>query len=256
MNLVDLYKNKKYGFPIVSFIFAITCLIVSIPTYFDNSLVYLFAIHSKPTFFWQYFSGFFEHTIYNICTGNLAPWFIFVHLGFNMAILLIFGIIIEKNIGSKQMFYISFISAIINIISFMFITNIILKTGNVCSAGASSIVYSYAPIAIYLILKTLKANKNYNQILTYIYILVLFVMYGVITFLSSFLGSTIWHLIATIVGILYLTIFKKEINKNFTTSNVQVISKKKNFITATCLSLMPLLMIILIVLYKFKFIKM
>lgn len=252
MRLMNLYKNKKYGVPIVSIVFLITCLIVSISTYFDNNLIYLFATYSKPSYFWQYFSGIFEHTIFNICTGEYAPWFIFVHLGINIAILMLFGLIIEKNLGSRRMLIITLVASITNVVAFMFINNVILKAEFALSVGASGVVYSYAPIAIYYILKNLKKDKNYNQVLLYIYIIVLLCMYVIITCLSSFIGSNIWHLIGTIVGAIFLFIYKKNIDEQ---SNEKYIEKYKKNKFWLLLFILPISMLIIVLLYKFNIIN-
>ena len=118
MKLIELYKNKKYGIPIVIMIFIITCAIVTIPTYFDNQLFYLFGSFFKPQFFWHYFSGIFEHTICNIITGEFAPWFIWIHFGINLSVMLLFGLIIEKTIGSNKMLIITTTAMIISLLSF------------------------------------------------------------------------------------------------------------------------------------------
>ncbi len=58
-----LFKNSDYGFPLVSVILLVTCCIVTIPTAFQHELYYVFAMQSKPFFFWQAFSGIFEHSM-------------------------------------------------------------------------------------------------------------------------------------------------------------------------------------------------
>lgn len=241
--IIKLYKNPKYGFPLVSFILLITCAIVTLPTAFQNDLYHIFALQSKPFFFWQTFSGVFEHSIF-------PNWFIWPHFLGNISVIFIFGVIIERLIGSNKMLLLTLFGAASNILFFY-----ICYWGQYTSgSGVSGIVYTYAPIAIFILWQYIKKAKyNYEKdFLLYFLVLEFAFIWGFITAMSSWDGTNIYHFVATIVGIIFLIVFKKQIAKeiDFMISmdeNTQIKQKSKWIYLTTAI---PLFMIIILFLYQ------
>mgnify|MGYP001019988208 CR=1 FL=1 len=127
---------------------------------------------------------------------------------------------------------------------------------NPASVGASGIVYAYVPIALYIIVKALKEKKNYNQVLTYVYVVTIIVIYIVITCVASFSATNLWHLIATVIGITFLFIYKKSIHREFSEkisgNNTTKIKMNKALLG---LIIIPLLMIGILIAYKYQIIQ-
>ncbi len=198
-----IYKNKKFGFPLITFILLITCSIVTIPTYFQNELWYIFALRSEPFYFWQVFSGVFEHSIF-------PDWFLWAHFLGNMSMLLVFGILIERLLGSKRMLIISLTAAIVHVGFFQFR----FRGHMISGSGASGIVYAYAPIAFYILLILYrKYSVNLEKYKLFWAILMEFVFCWLfITIMSSWSETNIYHVVATIIGIVLVFIYKSTIH--------------------------------------------
>ncbi len=194
-----IYKNKKFGFPLIAFVLLITCTIITIPTYFQNYLWYIFALRSKPFYFWQVFSGIFEHSVF-------PDWFLWSHFLGNMSMLLVFGILIERLLGSKRMLFISLTAAIVHVGFFQFR----FRGQMISGSGASGIVYAYAPIVFYiLIILYRKYSVEIKKYRLFWVILMEFVFCWLfVTVMSSWSGTNIYHVVATIVGIGFVYIYK------------------------------------------------
>lgn len=246
--VIKLYQNSKYGFPLISFLLMLTCAIVTIPTAFQNKLYYVFSLRSNPFYFWQVFSGIFEHSIF-------PSWFIWPHFLGNMSIVLLFGILIERLLGSGKMLILTTIGAI-SYVSFFQIRFIGQTTSG---SGASGIVYSYAPVALYILWKFIK-KVEYNQwkdIILYLLGFEFLFIWGFVTAVSSWMGTNIYHAVATITGICFLLIFKKHINLNLDYVLAVPGTKKKEQKNKWiyCAFLLPVAMLVILFLYTNHFIN-
>lgn len=239
MKLLNLYKSR-FEFPIVTFIFGLTCVIVSVSTYFDNSLFNIMASWSQPRFFWQYFSGTFEH-------GIQPSWFLWVHLTLNLSMLLLFGFMIEKVLGSAKMLLVSITALLANIISFqLYFSN----THEPC-CGASAVFYGYGPIAFYIIVKVFLYNRKlvWKQFLWYIYLFEFSAMWILMPLISPFV-TNLFHTIGLVVGIVFLCIWRNAI-KNEVDYLISEKQKKAQGMNKwyNILWLLPLSMMLIILLY-------
>lgn len=211
-----LYKRQKYGFPIVTVVLLLTCSVITIPTYFNKELWYVFANQSKPFYFWQIFSGNFEHSIFPINSmwmlfdGNYS-WFLWIHFFGNMSILLIFGMIVERILGPYKFLLLSIFGLCSHVIFFQ-----IKYYGEIhFGSGASGIVYTYIPVALYIIIKHINQGKINlkGDKLFYLVIFNLILSWIVVTIFSTWEETNAAHLLATIVGIVFLLLFCKQIDK-------------------------------------------
>ena len=101
---------KKY--PVVITL-TLVCLLLAIVTSFYEEAYDLFAFHSKPIYFWQYFSGTFMHG------SKGAPlWFLWVHLFMNYLMIIPFGCVLEANTGSKNTFIVFVAAMLLSSITF------------------------------------------------------------------------------------------------------------------------------------------
>lgn len=200
--LVDVYYKKRLDIPFITIVFFITCCIVTVPTYFDNNLYYVFANNSKPIYLWQVFSGAFEHSIF-----NNPP--LLIHFLGNMVFLCVLGVLCERVMGNFK-FFLLVISGMVIAPLQLYFTN--LTGGISTNAGASGIVYTFPPIVLYILLILWEKNKTKLKREKMFY-LILVLFGGMYIFISIFspISTNSIHLIATIVGALYLMIWHKDI---------------------------------------------
>ena len=101
-------KNLLKKYPVVVTL-ALVCLLFAVVTSFYEGMYDLFAFHSRPVYFWQYFSGTFIHG------SKGAPlWFLWVHLGMNYLMILPFGCVLEARAGSRNTFLVFVVSVILS----------------------------------------------------------------------------------------------------------------------------------------------
>lgn len=243
--LKDIYYRKRLGIPWIAFLLIATCSIVSIPTYLNNELYQVFSASTRPIYFWQYFSGNFEHCI-------TPKWFFWAHYLGNMSVIIIFGILIERLIGSKKMLILSIAAGVIQSVTFQ-----LFSQGYCTGAGVSGIVWSYAPVALYIIVQIYSYEKK--QIFKDKFLLVLIIefvfIWIFITAVSEWDGTNRSHLISTIVGIVFLMFCRKSIKESVEEIHMN------NAITRTqkscadrlaiiLFSIFPLFMLIILGLYQ------
>ncbi|GAA0179579.1 hypothetical protein SH2C18_24210 [Clostridium sediminicola] len=241
----NIYYKKKLGIPWISMILVLTCFTVWIATSVDNNLYYVFVTASKPKYFWQYFSGTFQHTLY-------PRWFFYVHFLSNMSVILLFGTIIERIIGSKKYLLLSFVSGSLVLITYYIIFGDKLNSTLV---GISGVVWSYGPVVFYILIQIYKQNKQQviHDKLFYLMIVELFFIWIFITALSS-IYTVIWHLVATIVGIVFTIILKEDIRARITEIIEKNIPNKRcgfrnNKRIISLVGLIPLGVILIIITY-------
>ena len=201
--MLRLYRYKKHGFPMVTAALVLCCGIVTIPTAFDRNLWYVFAMRGRPYFFWQWFSGMFEHSIQ---TG----WFLWVHFLGNMSMALVFGVLIERVIGSRRMLQLTLWAMLSHALFFHLWLPGINKTGS----GASGIVYVYAPVALYIMIRYFKTARPGRRVDPALGLLIaeFLLAWVAVTALAPWEETTVFHVAATLAGLIYLYFTHQTIN--------------------------------------------
>lgn len=149
---------------------------------------------SQPKYIWQYFSGTFEHVI--------PPWFLWVHLGLNLSMILLFGFMIEKVLGSLKMLLLSTTAMLVNTVCFQLYFRNVHEAG----CGASVVFYSYAPIAFYIIWKAyLKSRKA----IWYIYMFEFTALWVLMPLISPIV-TNLFHMFGTVVGSVFLILWHRK----------------------------------------------
>ena len=235
----ELYKKGRI--PIVSILFIASCLIVVIFTKANKELFYVFGTSNEPIYIWQFFTGIFEHSIFSPITGKESEYFIFIHFATNLVNICLFGFIIENVFGPKKIF-------MLNILGTVVAYGVLLISANGrlgMYAGASGVVYSYIPPSLYIIYKKIKRDrcKIYKHVMTYIYAIVLIMDYLIISVLSSWEATGIYHLAATVIGVIFLLKNKKLIDKE------EFYQKGKYYNYTFMLVIIPILLIVIAQLY-------
>lgn len=219
MKIKDIYLEKK--FPLVSVTIAVLCLAITIISQLNPSTYITFAFTYPVKYPWQLISYVFLH---GIATDLLPPDFPYDpmalaigHVLFNLLLLLPFGILCEKILGSTKFFLLSLVAWIVDI-ACIFAIAIISNDDSFISAGASGLVFSYMPVGMYIIIslgKKFGFGKLFKQVTFY-----LLMPIAIFTFLFAVspnvagvtgVGSMILHLLALCVGVLMAVLFRKTI---------------------------------------------
>ena len=122
---------KKY--PVVITL-TLICLLLAIFTSFHEEAYDLFAFHSKPIYFWHYFSGTFMHG------SKGAPlWFLWVHLFMNYLMIIPFGCALEGKAGSRIAFIVFAAAMLLSSITFQ----VLLYGQDELGCGISAVGYAF-----------------------------------------------------------------------------------------------------------------
>ncbi|MDF2686453.1 MAG: hypothetical protein K0S55_1635, partial [Clostridia bacterium] len=188
--------------PYISYILAISSCLVSIPTYFFPVLYDIYG-GEKPIYYpWQDFTHYLQHG--TICGQVPLP----AHLIWNLLVIMIYGVISEKILGTKKFFILSFTA--------MLVSQIMRQTLDFKGNGASGIIWAYAPIVfvcIYHLFFKYK-KKLLKDYMFYVCNFILFAMWFLITVINIFIeNSNLFHLTATVTGAVFAFIWRDNITE-------------------------------------------
>lgn len=202
MKIKDVYRRK--GNYIVSVIMALLCIIVTfissvVPNVY-NALAYAYPIKYP----WQICSGIFLHGSPDLSMAGTIG-----HLGFNLLLVLPFGIMIEKIIGSKRFLILSVCLWIVNALAFYTIAFCVTPKGETAyGAGISGIAFSYGIIGLYSLFRLAKNDLKslFKQLSFYFLLNLVIVMLVMINPYIAGVSSMILHLVAVVAGVIYILI--------------------------------------------------
>lgn len=202
--LNQIYYKKPLGIPYIMIMLILTCTIVSIPTFFDNDLYEVFASHGIPIYWWQYFTGNFEHSIE-------PKYFFWAHYLGNIFIIGLNGILIERLLGTRKIFMLTLMALLVACIQ----TRIFFAQPGDTGAGISGVAWAYLPVAFYIWIQCIKHDKRkiLKDIIFYLITFSFFMGWIFITGVSPWNGTNRTHFIATIVGLLFLIVHKRMIKE-------------------------------------------
>lgn len=208
MKIVDMYKNENTC--VVSIVTALLCAAVTgislvFPQQYD-ALAYAYPIQYP----WQIVSGLFLHGSPQLSlAGSIG------HLLFNLMLILPFGVLIEKLIGSRR-FLTAFICFwAVNIITFYMMAVIVTPKGEVAhGAGISGVAFSYGVIGLYILIKlTMIAKRQvFKQGSFYLLTSIAIAMLIMINPYIAGIASMVIHLVAVISGAVFLMIQHQNID--------------------------------------------
>ena len=127
-------KRILTTYPVISTL-ALICLSLGLLTSFYGDAMYdLLAFHSKPAYAWQYVSGTLMHG------SKGAPiWFLWVHLLLNGLMILPFGGLLERKIGSRQVLIVFVTAIVLSSIVFHLLT----QEQDIQATGISAVGYAF-----------------------------------------------------------------------------------------------------------------
>lgn len=247
--LEEIYYKKKLGTPYITILLILTCTIVSIPTYFNNDLYEVFASHGKVIYWWQYFTGNFEH--------NITPkYFFWAHYLGNMFVIGLNGYLIERVVGSSKMLILTLVALAVACIDF----RIFFSDPNCTGAGASGIAWAYLPISFYILMLCISKEKRkiLKSPLMYVLVVGFIFAWGFVTIMSSWEETNQAHVIATVVGLVMLIIWrngiKKRLNELFENESMKLEVHKSDKLLVGIVGLVPIGMSLILGAYLLNFI--
>ncbi len=209
MKLKNIFVKSK-GNAFVSLTLAITCVIVILMTLSSESVYNMFSTCYPADFWWQYASGMFVHGTPQL--GNLGS---ILHLGFNLLMIIPFGLLCEKVIGSNKFSLATLSFWILQSVGILAAVAAMTPEGEKArAAGISGLGFMYLTIGTYILFLIMKHNKKafFKQVLTYVYLNIIIdalIMAGI-----AGLASLVVHLFGVLCGVAVILIFKTKIRKN------------------------------------------
>lgn len=207
MKIKDMYLCK--GKCTVSVTIAALCIAVTfVSMLFPNtyqSIAYAYPIQYP----WQVCSGIFLHGSPELpIAGSVG------HLLFNLLLVMPFGVMIEKMLGSKRFFIMSIALWVVNAITFFIIAMVITPTGETAyGAGISGIAFSYGIIGLYTLVTLGKKNIKlmFKQVSFYLLFNIVVAMIIMVNPYVAGVYSMIIHIVAIVFGIVYVIVYRKVI---------------------------------------------
>lgn len=227
MKIREIYLGK--GIPVVSLTIAILCIVTTIISQMVPSTYLAFAFTYPLKYPWQVISYIF---LQGISKDLLPPDFSYSpielaigHLGFNLLLVLPFGILNEKVLGSIKFLILS-ITAWITNIACIYIIAMNSNDDNFIGAGASGLAFAFMPVGIYILFvlgKKCGFKNLFKQVSLYLLLPVAITtfIFAVSPSIAGVAGvvSMIMHLVALITGVAMTVIFRKSINKYIETQS-------------------------------------
>ena len=221
MKIRDIYLSKKL--PVISIAIALLCIIITLISQLILSTYMAFTFTYPVRYPWQLITYIFLQGI----PGELLPpdfpyssmELTIGHLGYNQLLILPFGILVEKIIGSKR-FLALFASTWIVDVTVNFIMGMIYTEDgdSFAVSGASGLAFSFMPVGIFILFvmgKKYGFGKLLRQVSFYL-LMGIAIPTMVISLMPNIAGvvgipSMIIHLIAIVMGIVCAVIFRGKI---------------------------------------------
>ncbi len=218
MKIRNIYLDKKV--PVISIAIALLCIIITLISQLVPSTYMAFTFTYPVKYPWQLITYIFLQGI----PGELIPpdlpyssmEITIGHLGYNLLLILPFGIFVEKVIGSKRFLALFTAAGTVNVIMNFIMGMIFTKDGDSFAvSGASGIAFSFMPAGILILLvmgKRYGFRKLFRQVSFYLLmgIAIPTMVIAVMPDIAGVAGipSMIIHLTAIVMGMVFAVIFK------------------------------------------------
>ena len=229
MKIRNVYLNKKV--PVISITIALLCVIITLISQLVPSTYMVFTFSYPVKYLWQLLSYIFLQGI----PGELIPpdfpysamELTIGHLAYNLMLIIPFGILVEKVIGSKRLLALFASSWIVDVILNFIMGAIYTKEGDTFAvSGASGLAFSFMPVGVYILFvmgKKFGFGKLFRQVSFYL-LMGIAIPTMVIALMPNIAGvagipSMIIHLIAIVIGIVFAVIFRRKIEGYFNVTN-------------------------------------
>ena len=225
MKIRAIYLRKP--FPTVSVIIAILCIGITLISFLIPSLLRSFAFVYPLKNPWQLITYMFEHYTPQEQIppelGYSSMRLSIGHLGFNLLLVLPFGIMVEKVLGAKRFLILSIAAWLANIITIYIVCSVLIPEGKECVVkGASGLAFAYVPVGLYIFLILGKRSGFGNLFKQVSFYLLMPVAITTLVFACSpsIAGTTdVWsmllHLIGITCGVVFAVIYRNAIKSYF-----------------------------------------
>ena len=217
----------------ISIAIALLCMIITLISQLVPSTYLAFTFSYPVKYPWQLLTYVFLQGI----PGELLPpdfpyssmELTIGHLGYNLLLILPFGILVEKVIGSKRFLALFASTWIVDVILDFIMGVIYTKDGDSFAvSGASGLAFSFMPVGIFILFvmgKKYGFGKLFRQVSFYL-LMGIALPTAVISLIPNIAGvagipSMIIHLIALAIGVVFAFICKGKIACYFNNTNVK-----------------------------------
>ena len=229
MKIRNIYLGK--GIPYFCIAVTLLCITVTLISQLIPSTYMVFVLMYPIKYPWQIITWIF---LQGAPQELIPPDFPYSameltigHLGYNLLLILPFGILAEKIIGTKKMLLLFVASWVADDIFFIVLGAIYtsshsIEDGVAVGAGASGLAFCFIPIAVYAIIvlgRKYGFGKLFKQISLYFFMSIS--LQSLIIALSPSVAgvtgipSMIIHLLALVIGVIFTFVFRKTINAYF-----------------------------------------
>ena len=238
MKIRDIYLNKKV--PVVSITIALLCIIITMISQLIPSTYIAMKLMYPVQYPWQLITYIFlqgapqemipegaQFTAMQLTIG---------HLGYNFLLILPFGFLVEKVIGSKKFLALFVASWIVDVIATLIMGYFYTRNGDLFGvSGASGLAFTFMPVGLYILFvmgKRYGFGKLFKQISFYV-LMSIAVPTIVISLTPNIAGglsgvpSMVIHLLALVIGVVFAVIFRKTISDYFVTNTSAQIKTSK-----------------------------
>ena len=198
-------------------IFTLSILVVCVPLYFDANLMEVYALlnwkNPENAHWWSWITYTFAHSIY-FSELSKEHWFLFVHVGTNLSLLYLFGVPIERKLGTGHICLLSLIAYAVSTAFFAIDWQVVFFYQVSSVAGASGIMYAYIPLGVYLRVKEVKESGVNLWKSPWTWVMAVGFLYYYI-FISAISGpwTMVAHVLATVVGGIYAMGVRKRLRE-------------------------------------------
>ena len=225
MKIRNIYFGKRIPF----FCIAVTvlCIAVTLISQLIPSTYEAFRFMYPVQYPWQVISYIFLQGIPKELMPEELPYsameLTIGHLGYNLLLVLPFGILVEKIIGTKKMLVLFAMTSVLDLIANLIMGAVYTKTGIVygCS-GASGMAFAFMPVgmyALFLLGNRFGYGKLFKQISFYVLlgIAVPTIIISVTPNIAGVTGipSMVIHLLGLVIGTVFAIVFRKTLQEFF-----------------------------------------
>ena len=225
MKIRNIYFGKRIPF----FCIAVTvlCIVVTLISQMIPSTFMSLCFTYPVKYPWQVITYIFLQGIPQDLMPEGLPYssmeFTIGHLGYNLLLILPFGILVEKIIGTKKMLILFAMAwamnMTVNLILGVISTNL---GGEMAASGASGIAFAFMPVGLYalfLLGSRFGYGKLFKQVSFYM-LLSIAIPTIIISVSPSVAGVTgipsmVIHLMALVIGTVFTIVFRKTLQEFF-----------------------------------------
>lgn len=225
MKIRNIYLGK--GIPFFCIAMTVLCIAVTLISQLIPSTYMAFRFVYPMKYPWQTVSYIFLQGI----PGELLPanypyssmQLTIGHLGYNLLLVIPFGVLAEKIIGTKKMLILFGTACILDLIANLIMGAIYTKDGDMFSiAGASGIAFTFMPVGMYALF-LLGKNSGFGKLFKQVsfYVLMGMAIPTVIISLTPRIGdvsgvpSMVIHLMGLIIGSVFAIVYRKSLQDYF-----------------------------------------